>query len=162
MASMVSAMDASGTVSAASGSGGASDMVGMDMAGDSGLSSMSLSGTGPTTAAVLPAIVLGVLGLFWLTRALDRARAGDGAGRGAENGHRVTSAGSAGAPAPACRAARALGMAVMFVVASRPRWATGRESPPMRCFPGLRVGRKRWSRPGPKRGGRDGTRGSGG
>jgi len=115
MAWMVSAMGSSGKMSGAAGSGGMHDMAGMDMAGGSGLASMSLTGAGPVATAVLLAIVLGGLGLVWLTRALDVARDRHGEERPAE-GDCATPAGPVGALAPACHAAMALGMAVMFAL----------------------------------------------
>ncbi|MBA5224645.1 MULTISPECIES: DUF5134 domain-containing protein [Streptomyces] len=117
MAWMVSAMSSSGTASDGGGSAGMHDMAGMDMSGGSGLASMSLTGAGSVATAVVLAIVLAVLGLVWLTRALDRARGrsqdgsgpeGEGAGAGATDVVSVL--------APACHAAMALGMAVMFAV----------------------------------------------
>ncbi|MEU6536876.1 DUF5134 domain-containing protein [Streptomyces sp. NPDC047000] len=115
MAWMVSAMDSFGAMPDGGGSGGAHDMAGMDMSGGSGLAAMRLTGTGPVATAVLLAIVLGGLGLVWLTRALDRARAGQGDGRGTGDGG-VSESDAVGALAHACHAAMALGMAVMFAV----------------------------------------------
>ncbi|WP_215449678.1 DUF5134 domain-containing protein [Streptomyces sp. ATCC 21386] len=115
MAWMVSAMGSSATMSGAEGSGGMHHMAGMDMSGGSGLSSMSLSGTGPVTTAVLLAIVLGGIGLAWLTRAFDRARGRHTDPRWSGDGSLVES-GHIGALAPACHAAMALGMAVMFAL----------------------------------------------
>ncbi len=114
MAWMVAAMGSSGTMAGDAGSGGAHDMAGMDMSGGSALASMSLTGAGPVVTAVLLAVVLGGLGLVWLTRALDRARGGRGEERFAEGC--VAPAGPVGALAPACHAAMALGMAVMFAL----------------------------------------------
>ncbi|WP_308314678.1 DUF5134 domain-containing protein [Streptomyces gilvus] len=116
MAWMVWAMDSSGRMSGGATSGGAHDMAGMDMSGGSGLASMTLAGTGPVATAVLLAVVLGGLGLSWLTRALDRAR-----GRHEEEGRRPgddcsPEAGRDGALGPGCHAAMALGMAVMFAL----------------------------------------------
>lgn len=113
MAWMVSAMASSGSAANDADSGGMHDMAGMDMSGGSGLASMSLPGAGPVAVALLLAIVLGGLGLFWLTQALDRARSQNGEGRRAQ-GDCSAVAGPAGALAPACHAAMALGMAAMF------------------------------------------------
>ncbi|MGW4490804.1 DUF5134 domain-containing protein [Streptomyces sp. NPDC004376] len=108
MAWMVWAMGSSGTMSGGE-TGAMHDMPGMDMSGGSGLASMSLTGTGPVTTAVLLALILGVLGLAWLTRALDRAR-------GTREDGPSPEAGAVDFLAPACHAAMALGMAVMFAV----------------------------------------------
>jgi hypothetical protein len=64
---------------------------------------------------VVLAIVLGVLGLVWLTRALDRARGRRQDGSGPE-GDGVGATDVVSVLAPACHAAMALGMAVMFAV----------------------------------------------
>ncbi|MFJ8006221.1 DUF5134 domain-containing protein [Streptomyces fagopyri] len=118
MAWMVAAMDSSGSMSGSTAAGGAQSMQGMDMSGGSGLAAMTLAGAGPKAAAVLFAVVLGGLGLAWLTRALDRARdGGSGESREVLAGDAVpveTATGSA--LSPACHAAMALGMAVMFVL----------------------------------------------
>ncbi|MFG2797869.1 DUF5134 domain-containing protein [Streptomyces pseudovenezuelae] len=113
MAWMVSAMAPSGSTASDAGPGGMHDMAGMDMSGGSGLASMSLTGAGPVAVALLLSIVLGGLGLFWLTQALDRARSQDGEGRPVQ-GDCSAAADPAGALAPTCHAAMALGMAAMF------------------------------------------------
>jgi hypothetical protein len=111
MAWMAAAMDSSGVTAGHAGSG--SDMPGMDMAGGSGIAAMSLTGTGPRVTAGLLAAALAVIGLAWLARAFDRARAlapvrvAGGPGPVAN---------PLGVMAPACHAAMALGMAVIFVL----------------------------------------------
>ncbi|MEU3344936.1 DUF5134 domain-containing protein [Streptomyces sp. NPDC006700] len=117
MAWMVWVMDSSTAMSGDTVPSGVHDMAGMDMSGGSGVTSVSLTGAWPVTTAVLLAIVLGGLGLTWLTRALDgaRDRHGDGDGRRPADGP-VTEAGHVGALAQTCHAAMALGMAVMFAL----------------------------------------------
>lgn len=118
MAWMVAAMASSATMSGRTEAAGGHDMAGMDMSGGSGLAAMSLTGTAPRVAAVLLALVLGGLGLSWLTRALDRAREG-GATPGrqqADGGAALEAVSQGGALSPACHAAMALGMAVMFAL----------------------------------------------
>ena len=115
MAWMVAAMASSGRTSGGTGSDGAHDMAGMDMSGGSGLASTRLTGAGPVATAILLAIVLGGLGLVWLTRALDRARNRHAEERRPEDGC-VAQAAPSGALAPACHAAMALGMAVMLAL----------------------------------------------
>ncbi|MGA4902355.1 DUF5134 domain-containing protein [Streptomyces griseoincarnatus] len=115
MAWMVWAMDSAGTVAGGTGAGGMHDMPGMDMAGETGLAAMSLSGTVPVVTAVVLAVVLGAFGLAWLSRALDGARGRQADGRPREGGP-VVDAGPLDVLAPACHAAMALGMAVMFAV----------------------------------------------
>lgn len=118
MAWMVAAMASSGAMSGHTEAAGAHDMAGMDMSGGSGLAAMSLTGTGPRATAVLLAVVLGGLGLSWLTRALDRSRDRSTAGeREQPRGESALEAvHSGGALSPACHAAMALGMAVMFAL----------------------------------------------
>lgn len=112
MAWMVAAMDASGSMAGHSGGGGMHEM---HMAGADGLASMSLSGTGPRLVAGVLAAVLAGIGLVWLTRALDLARAWDPApGRVPRTA--APGEGVAGALAFGCHASMALGMAVMFVL----------------------------------------------
>ncbi|MEV6946731.1 DUF5134 domain-containing protein [Streptomyces sp. NPDC051172] len=123
MAWMVAAMDVSGSMSGHAGAGSGGDMPGMDMSGGSGLAAMSLTGTGPRTAAALLAAGLAVIGLVWLTRTLDQAR-GRGLPEGGveaaneDNGrdNRRGDVSTAGVLASGCHAAMALGMAVMFVL----------------------------------------------
>ncbi|NNN31104.1 DUF5134 domain-containing protein [Streptomyces sp. S3(2020)] len=115
MAWMVAAMESSVTMSGSAGAGGTSDMAGMDMSGGSGLASMSLTGVGPVTVSVLLAITLGGLGLVWLTRALDRARERHTDEYRPKDGSPAQTE-HLGALAPACHAAMALGMAVMFAL----------------------------------------------
>ncbi|MFB6849669.1 DUF5134 domain-containing protein [Streptomyces sp. NPDC056373] len=118
MAWMVAAMDADGAMSGHTEAGGMRDMPGMDMSGGSGVSAMSLTGAGPRATAVLLALVLGGLGLAWLTRALDRAKGRHGSGRQEQpdDGTVLVAVGPGGVLSPACHAAMALGMAVMFVL----------------------------------------------
>lgn len=116
MAWMVAAMDSSGTMAGHTEAGGMEGMPGMDMSGGSGAAAMSLTGTGPRVTAVLLALVLGGLGLVWLTRALDRARADDPGRERPEGGVASVEVGPSGALSPACHAAMALGMAVMFAL----------------------------------------------
>ncbi|WP_328935039.1 MULTISPECIES: DUF5134 domain-containing protein [unclassified Streptomyces] len=118
MAWMVAAMESSGGMSGHTEAAGAHDMAGMDMSGSSGLAAMSLTGTGPRVTAVLFAVVLGGLGLSWLTHALDRTRE-----RGTvsereqpDGGAALEAVSQGGALSPACHAAMALGMAVMFAL----------------------------------------------
>ncbi|MFD4575391.1 DUF5134 domain-containing protein [Streptomyces sp. NPDC058417] len=115
MAWMVWAMSAGDAMHGGAGAGGAHEMAGHHMAADGGLAAMTLTGTGTVATAVVLAVVVGVFGLVWLSRALDRARGpqeGDGtAGAGA-----ATYGAPVGVLAPACHAAMALGMAVMFAV----------------------------------------------
>ncbi|MFJ4626859.1 DUF5134 domain-containing protein [Streptomyces sp. NPDC088847] len=115
MAWMVAAMASSGAMSGDSDAAGAHDMAGMDMSGGSGLAVMSLTGTGPRVVAVLLAVVLGGLGLSWLTRALDGIREKDTAGEREqpEDSAELEAAGAGAALSPACHAAMALGMAIM-------------------------------------------------
>ncbi|MDA5141684.1 DUF5134 domain-containing protein [Streptomyces sp. AD681] len=109
MAWMVAVMDGSGMASGGSG-GGHHDMAGMDMSGSGSLGMMSLSGVGQQWTAGLLAAVLAAFGLLWLAQAFDRGREG------------VPSAGGTAVPLreeaaePACHAAMAVGMAVMFVL----------------------------------------------
>lgn len=118
MAWMVAAMASSGTMSGHSEAAGAHDMAGMDMSGGSGPAAMSLTGTGPRVTAVLFAVALGGLGLSWLTRALDRTRERGAAGEREqpEGGAALEAVSPDGALSPACHAAMALGMAVMFAL----------------------------------------------
>ncbi|MFB7498874.1 DUF5134 domain-containing protein [Streptomyces sp. NPDC056161] len=112
MAWMVAAMDSSGAMAGHSGSGG---MPGMDMSGGTGIAAMSLVGNGPRKAAGLLAVALAAVGLTWLARAFDRARAlpppAGPAGRSGPAG-----ADTVGVPAAACHAAMVLGIAVMFAL----------------------------------------------
>ncbi len=118
MAWMVAAMASSGAMSGQSEAAGAQDMAGMDMSGGSGLAAMSLTGTGPRVVAVLLAVVLGGLGLSWLTRALDgiRERGAAGEREQPEGGCELEAVSTGAALSPACHAAMALGMAVMFAL----------------------------------------------
>ncbi|MEU7088893.1 DUF5134 domain-containing protein [Streptomyces achromogenes] len=114
MAWMVAAMGSSGAMAGHGGAGGHHDMPGMDMSDGSGLASMSLAGTGPRTVAGLLALVLAVLGVVWLARAFDHARLRQPV---VAAGAPVPVADAAfAALEPACHAAMALGMAVMFVL----------------------------------------------
>ncbi|MER7780047.1 DUF5134 domain-containing protein [Streptomyces sp. NPDC096191] len=109
MAWMVAVMDGSAMASGGSG-GGHHDMAGMDMSGSGAVGMMSLTGVGQQWTAGLLAAVLAVLGLLWLAQAFDRGRVA------------VPSVGGTAAllreeaAEPACHAAMALGMAVMFVL----------------------------------------------
>lgn len=85
-------------------------MAGMDMSGGSGMAAMSLIGTGRKLAAGLLALVLLAFALRWLARAFDAARAMPAGVPEPAAGIR------ADALSPACHAAMALGMAVMFVL----------------------------------------------
>ncbi|GAA2485504.1 DUF5134 domain-containing protein [Actinocorallia cavernae] len=116
MAWMVAAMASSGTMSGGSGTGGGHDMAGMDMSGGTGIASMTLDGTGPKATAVLLAVVLAAFGLLWLSRALDGAKARDLTSVPAPGGSDPVERRPVGALDPACHAAMALAMAVMFVV----------------------------------------------
>jgi len=110
MAWMVAVMGSDGMSAGHGGGGGGHDMAGMDMSGGSGLSAMSLVGTGPKLAAGLLAVVLLAFALRWLTRAFDAARLVPAGSPGPAADVR------ADALAPACHAAMALGMAVMFAL----------------------------------------------
>ncbi|MCQ8836045.1 DUF5134 domain-containing protein [Streptomyces malaysiensis] len=111
MAWMVAAMNSSGTMAGHSGGG----MHGMHMADASGLAAMTLAGTGPRLVAGVLAAVLAGIGLAWLARALDRARALDPAARPVRAAA-APGGGVVDALAIGCHAAMALGMAVMFVL----------------------------------------------
>jgi hypothetical protein len=121
MAWMVAAMASSGAM--AGGSGGGS-MEGMDMGDGSGLAAMTLTGTGPRLAAGVLAAAFAGLGLVWLARAFDRARALDPAVRPGATGAAAVTVTTAGVPGEGaavalglgCHAAMALGMEVMFVL----------------------------------------------
>ncbi|MFJ3895390.1 DUF5134 domain-containing protein [Streptomyces sp. NPDC090083] len=109
MAWMVAVMD-SGGMAAGHGGGSGHSMAGMDMSGGSGLSAMSLVGTGRKATAGVLALVLLAFALSWLARAFDAARI-EPAGAPGE-----APTVQADALSPACHAAMALGMAVMFVL----------------------------------------------
>ncbi|MFK4546430.1 hypothetical protein RKD29_006026 [Streptomyces tendae] len=114
MAWMVEAMATPGST-AGHGGGGHGGHEGHTAAG-SGLASMSLTDTGPSVASALLAVALTAIGLVWLARAFDLARAqvpvpapaGGPAPAGANT--------AAAALDPACHAVMALGMAVMFAL----------------------------------------------
>ncbi|MFI1471273.1 DUF5134 domain-containing protein [Streptomyces wuyuanensis] len=122
MAWMVAAMDSARTMSGHEWPHGIHEVHGMEMSGDSGVAAMSLTGADARVTASLFAAVLTVIALTWLTRTPvragqgteDRNRAGDSAASAHTNGPADTS--TEGAPAHACDAAMALGMAVMFVL----------------------------------------------
>ncbi|MFF3656601.1 DUF5134 domain-containing protein [Streptomyces olivochromogenes] len=82
----------------------------MNVSGGSGMAAMSLVGTGRKLAAGLLALVLLAFALCWLARAFDAARAMPAGGPEPVAGIR------ADALSPACHAAMALGMAVIFVL----------------------------------------------
>ncbi|MFJ4006124.1 DUF5134 domain-containing protein [Streptomyces sp. NPDC090023] len=111
MAWMAAVMDGSAM---ADGSGGADhDMPGMDMSGTGALSTMTLSRTADQWTAGLLAAGLVALGLYWLGQAFDRFRVTESASRG------VTLAASvlrSEASEPACHAAMAVGMGLMFAL----------------------------------------------
>ncbi|MEV5018076.1 DUF5134 domain-containing protein [Streptomyces sp. NPDC053780] len=109
MAWMAAVMDGSAMSSGGSGAGH-HDMAGMDMAGTDALSTMSLTGAGQQWTAASLAVVLTALGLLWLAQAFDRGRTAAPAAPGAV----VLVADEAAEPA--CHAAMAVGMAVMFVL----------------------------------------------
>ncbi|MEU9635825.1 DUF5134 domain-containing protein [Streptomyces tendae] len=111
MAWMVGAMATSGST-AGHGSGGHGGHEG-HTAGGSGLASMSLTDTGPSVASALLAVALTAIGLVWLARAFDLARAQIPAPAG---GPAPAGANTAAALDPACHAVMALGMAVMFAL----------------------------------------------
>ncbi|MFJ8490458.1 DUF5134 domain-containing protein [Streptomyces sp. NPDC094038] len=111
MAWMVAVMDSGGTTAGQGGGGaGHSSMAGMDMSAGSGLSAMSLAGTGRKLAAGALALVLLAFALRRLARAFDAARALPAGGPEPVVGVR------ADALSPACHGAMALGMAVMFAL----------------------------------------------
>ncbi|MGP2438331.1 DUF5134 domain-containing protein [Streptomyces sp. JW3] len=110
MAWMAAVMDGSATASGGSGAGH-HDMAGMDMSGSGALGMMSLTGAGERWTAALLALVLTVLGLLWLSQAFDRGRVATPSARGT-----VVLVADGVAAEPACHAAMALGMAVMFVL----------------------------------------------
>ncbi|MFG3132310.1 DUF5134 domain-containing protein [Streptomyces tendae] len=111
MAWMVAAMATSGST-AGHGSGGHGGHEG-HTAGGSGLASMSLTDTGPSLASAVLAVALTAIGLVWLARAFDFARAQVPAPAG---GPAPAGADTAAALDPACHAVMALGMAVMFAL----------------------------------------------
>ncbi|MFG2466205.1 DUF5134 domain-containing protein [Streptomyces canus] len=110
MAWMVAVMDSDGMSAGHDGGGGGHDMAGMDMSGGSGLSAMSLVGTGRKLAAGVLALVLLAFALRWLARAFDAARVVPTGSPGPAADVRADALG------PACHAAMALGMAVMFAL----------------------------------------------
>lgn len=110
MAWMVSVMDSGGMSAGQTGGGAGQSMAGMDMAGGSGMSAMSLVGTGRKVAAGVLALILLGLALSWLARAFDAARAVPAGGAESLVGVR------ADAWSPACHGAMALGMALMFAL----------------------------------------------
>ncbi|MFG3248033.1 DUF5134 domain-containing protein [Streptomyces sp. NPDC048187] len=112
MAWMVAAMGTSGAMTGHGGGPGHGGHEG-HAAGGSGLASMSLTGTGPSVASALLAVALTAIGLVWLARAFDLARAQ--APLPAE-GPVPTGADTTAALDPACHAMMALGMAVMFAL----------------------------------------------
>jgi hypothetical protein len=109
MAWMAAVMDGSAMSSGGSGAG-QQDMAGMDMSGPESLGTMSLTGAGQQWTAGLLALVLTALGLLWLAQAFDRGRVATPSARGPA----VALGGTAADPA--CHAAMAVGMAVMFVL----------------------------------------------
>lgn len=112
MAWMVAVMD-SGGMTAGHGRGGAGhSMAGMDMSGGSDLADMSLVGTGPKLTAGILALILLAFALRWLIRAFDAARAVPTGGPEPGTAADIR----ADALSPACHAAMALGMAVIFVL----------------------------------------------
>ncbi|MEU2227802.1 DUF5134 domain-containing protein [Streptomyces sp. NPDC018347] len=102
MAWMAAVMD--GAATASGGHGGGHDMPGMDMSGPDAVGAMSLTGTGQQWTAALLAVFLTAVGLLWLSRAFDRGRVAASPKR------------DDGAAEPACHAAMAVGMAVMFLL----------------------------------------------
>ncbi|MEH0430354.1 DUF5134 domain-containing protein [Streptomyces stelliscabiei] len=110
MAWMVAVMDSDGMSAGHGGGGGGHDMAGMDMSGGPSLSAMSLAGTGRKLAAGLLALLLLAFALRWLARAFDAARVVQTGGP-----EPVTDV-RADPLSPACHAAMALGMAVMFAL----------------------------------------------
>ncbi|MEV7404892.1 DUF5134 domain-containing protein [Streptomyces sp. NPDC091267] len=112
MAWMVAVMDGSAMASGAHGS--AADMPGMDMSGPGAAGAMTLSRAGDQWTAGLLAVALAGLGLLWLSQAFDRGRITTPTVRGpASLTAALTGSEAAG---PACHAAMAIGMAVMFVL----------------------------------------------
>ncbi|MEV0962366.1 MULTISPECIES: DUF5134 domain-containing protein [unclassified Streptomyces] len=107
MAAMTWMVAVMGTAASGHG-GGVHAPAGAHVPGASGATLMRLAGAGPRLAAVLLAVLLVALGLRWLARAFDRMAF---VPRGAP-----TPVGGEGAPAHACHAAMALGMAEMFVL----------------------------------------------
>ncbi|MFE1934561.1 DUF5134 domain-containing protein [Streptomyces sp. NPDC059474] len=108
MAWMVAAMDSSGSMV---GDGEGHGVHAGHMSGGSGLAAMSLTGAGPRAVAGFLAAVLAVIGVAWLARALDQARALDPAVRRVD-ATQSPGGGIAGALGLGCHAAMALGMAV--------------------------------------------------
>ncbi|MEU1628065.1 DUF5134 domain-containing protein [Streptomyces sp. NPDC020096] len=107
---MVAVMD-SGGMTAGQGSGGAGQaMAGMDMSAGGGVATNCLAGTGRKLTTAVLALVLLAFTLRRLARAFDAASATPGGGPGPVADAR------ADAWSPACHAAMALGMAVMFVL----------------------------------------------
>ncbi|AJE44042.1 DUF5134 domain-containing protein [Streptomyces nodosus] len=93
-------------------SGGGHDMPGMDMSGAGAASAMTLSRAGDQWTAGLLAVALVALGLRWLAQAFDRGRV---AAPAAPPGTAALVSRTE-ALEPACHAAMALGMGVMFVL----------------------------------------------
>ncbi|MGW3240171.1 DUF5134 domain-containing protein [Streptomyces olivaceus] len=112
MAWMVAAMGSSGAMAGHGGGTGHGGREGHAASG-TGLASMSLTDTGPSVASALLAVALTAIGLVWLARAFDLARAQvpEPAGGPAPAGTDTTAALD-----PACHAVMALGMAVMFAL----------------------------------------------
>lgn len=111
----------SGAPSAATGAGSMAGMPGMKMSGPGGGMSMRLHGASHIVAVVL-FVVFVVMGLWWLSRALDTARLApkppepSTVGAAASGAHREESAVLHGAVDAGCHGAMALGMAVMLLV----------------------------------------------
>ncbi|MBV2356700.1 DUF5134 domain-containing protein [Streptomyces sp. J2-1] len=108
---MVAVMDGSAMASGAGGPG--HDMPGMDMSGAGALSAMTLSGTGDRWIAGLLAFFLVGVGLRWLAQAFDQARLATPV---AAQGTAAVAGIRPGAREPACHAAMAVGMGVMFLL----------------------------------------------
>ncbi|MFI5859661.1 DUF5134 domain-containing protein [Streptomyces parvulus] len=109
MAWMAAVMNGSGM--AGSMGGAAQDMPGMDMSGTDATSAMTLSQAGDQWTAALFALVLLVLGLRWLAQAFDEQRLASAA-----PGGRSVAILAGEASEPACHAAMAVGMGVMFAL----------------------------------------------
>ncbi|MEV6264679.1 DUF5134 domain-containing protein [Streptomyces sp. NPDC051784] len=112
MAAMAWMAGAMGGSAMASGAGGMpQDMPGMDMSGTDAISAMTLSQPADQWLAALLAFVLLGLGLRWLAQAFDL-------GREASASRPSGGAALLGAEAsePACHAAMAIGMGVMFAL----------------------------------------------
>lgn len=110
MAWMVAAMSWGTSMGPMEG-GNAHDMPGMDMSGPGATATMTLSGTGDRWGAGALALVLLVLGLWWLAKSFDTGRLTPRPADGA-----VPADGAQAAWDLGCHGVMALGMAVMFVV----------------------------------------------